>query len=484
MSLTGALSVALSGLTTSTTAAQLISGNIANAQTPGYTDKSLDLASVSTGSSMGGVEINAYARVTDSVLTATYNNATSNASYLSTQNGYMSQVQSILDSTEDPPALANDLSNFQAAWTQYGSDPSDTTLQQNVVATGEALAQQIGSIGDQATTLKSNIEGDLSTSVQTLNTDLQQVQSLNVQISTAMAEGQPTVDLQDQRDQTINQIAQYTSVQVLPRANGQVALYTPSGTGLLDQVAQTFSVSTDPTTGDPCVVNNIGVNVDNALTGGTLQAQTDFLSSSNSPANGVGVINKLNSQLTALANLFVSPAAGGFASTYNSATTGTGELPSGFFTATTDANGNVSDVASFAVNANLVNGTSKVKTAAASSVANTFNASNLAINTATTPPTTSSTFSATGLTVQNQTYSGITTAILSGFQQAANAIKGQSSTATTQQTYYQNSLSSETGVNTNTELVNLTSWENSYAASAHVISTIQQMMTTLENLLS
>jgi len=73
---------------------------------------------------------------------------------------------------------------------------------------------------------------------------------------------------------------------------------------------------------------------------------------------------------------------------------------------------------------------------------------------------------------------------LSGFQQAANTISSQSSTASTQQTYYQNTLTSQTGVDTDTELVNLTNWENSYAASAHVISTIQQMMQTLENMVS
>jgi flagellar hook-associated protein FlgK len=73
---------------------------------------------------------------------------------------------------------------------------------------------------------------------------------------------------------------------------------------------------------------------------------------------------------------------------------------------------------------------------------------------------------------------------LSGFQTAANNIQASSTSASTQQTYYQNALASETGVNTDTELVNLTNWQNSYAASAHVISTIQSLMTVLENMVT
>jgi flagellar hook-associated protein 1 FlgK len=238
------------------------------------------------------------------------------------------------------------------------------------------------------------------------------------------------------------------------------------------------------------VVNSLGADVSAVLTGGSLQAETDFLSTSNSTAPGTNVVGKILSQLQNFANLFVSTATSpnsSFASTYNSATPAqSGELASGFFTATTDANTGLPELGTFAVNPLLVNGTSTIKQAATTNVANTFSATNLAIVPAAPPAaeTTSSAFTATGLTANNQTYSGIANAILSGFQQAANTIQTASTTATTQKTYYQTTLSSATGVNTDTELVNLTNWQNSYAASAHVISTIQSMFTILEGMVS
>ena len=479
MSLSGALSVALSGLQTSTTVAQLISGNIANAGTAGYTAKTANLSPIDSGDSMGGVQISSYSRVTDSVLSASLNSATSSSSYYSTQNGYMTQLQSILNSSSVPPALSAAMSNFQSAWTQFTAAPETATQQKAVVAAAQTLVSTVDGISAQASALQTQVQTDLSTTVKTLNTDLAQVQNLNVQIATAQANGQPTVDLEDQRDQAVTAIAAITNVQVMTRANDGIALYTPGGTALLDGQPQVFSV-----TGGSTVTNAVGADVTAQLTGGSLQAQTDFLSTSGSNAPGVSVVSNLQSQLQNFTNMFISTATGSFASTYNNATpTNTGEQGTSFFTATLASNG-LPDVASFAVNASLVSGATAVKQSAAAAVNSTFSATNLAINTSTTPATTTSTFTAAGLTANNQTYSGIANAILSGFQQSANTIQSSSATATTQQTYYQNALSSESGVNTDTELVNLTNWQNSYAASAHVISTIQQMMQVLENMVS
>ena len=96
---------------------------------------------------------------------------------------------------------------------------------------------------------------------------------------------------------------------------------------------------------------------------------------------------------------------------------------------------------------------------------------------------TTGTFSANGLNVNNQTYAGIATSILSGFQQQANTLQSSSQAATAQQTYYQSTLSNKTGVNIDAELVDLTNLQNAYAASAHVITTIQSMLTTLEGVI-
>ena len=153
MSLSSALNVALTGLQTSTTLLQLAANNISNAQTPGYTEKSAALSSSALGSAASGVEIVNYSRATDTVLTQSYNAATSTGSYLSTQNSYMQQVQSILDSTANNPALSNAVSQFAAAWTQLQASPEDPTVQQAVVQAGNNFATQVNAVSSQVTSL-------------------------------------------------------------------------------------------------------------------------------------------------------------------------------------------------------------------------------------------------------------------------------------------------------------------------------------------
>jgi flagellar hook-associated protein 1 FlgK len=486
MSLTGALSAALSGLQTSTAAAQLISTNIANSQTLGYSKKSLELAPVVTGAG-AGVQIVGYTRASDTILSATLNSATCRANYYSTQNSYLTQVQAILDSTGNPPTLSNDLSNFQAAWTSFASNPSDETLERTIVSAGQKLSNTINGIGEQITELQRAVENDLSTSITSLNEALKTVESYNILITKAISNNQPTGDLEDQRDIAVNEVAKFTNVTVMQREYGQVALYTQNGTILLDGTAQTFYLGS----GSNTILNNTGSDVTASLSGGSLDAQAEFLATTPSSASGTGVIEKLKSQIQNFANLFIATTSNGnsFADVYNGAAADSTDQPSDFFTALTDDNG-LPDLATFAVNVSLVDGTTTIKSAAASIINDAFCDADRAITTTydagsdTYTYTTSTTFSSTGLTAQRQTYSGIVTAILSGFQQAANAVKSQYATASTQQSYYQSALASSTGVNTDAELVALTNWENSYAASAHVISTIQSMMKTLEDLVS
>lgn len=483
MSLSGALSAALSGIKTSTTAVQLISANVSNAQTEGYSSKSITLAQSTTAAGTGGVEIVGYTRKNNEVLRATYNSSTSNAAFLSTQDNYMGSIKSILDFYSDTPSLSAAVADFQTAWTNYATSTDDATAQQAVISAGEKMASAISTIAAQVTDLQDTIESDIDTTVSTLNANLLKIQDYNSQIVAARAAKRQTGDLEDARDRAVNEIADTVGVQIMERGDGQIALYTPGGTAMIDGEARTFSSA------DGVVTNEVGADVSGALTGGKLEAQIAFISdttstttSSSATGNGINVINKIKSQLQNFANMFVNSAAGGFADAYDSATTGSGELASSFFTCSLDTNG-LPDISSFGVNSALTSGTSTLKQSGAQTIADLFTDTTVAIDMSTTPDTLTNVFSATGITTRNKTYTGVMSSILSGFQQMSSTISGVSDTATSQKTYYENQLSSETGVDTDSELVKLTSWQNSYSASAHVISTIQEMFKTLENMI-
>lgn len=448
MSLSSALNVALSGLQTSTTLLQLAANNISNAQTPGYTQKTAALSSSALGGAASGVEIVNYSRATDTVLAQSFNAATSTASYLSTQNSYMQQVQAILNSTANNPALSDAVAQFAAAWTQLQASPEDPIVQSSVIQAGNNLANQINSISSQVTSLAAQANNNIQTTVSQLNSDLNQVASLNQQIFAATGENQPTGNLEDQRDQLITQISGITKISIFPRNQGQVALYSPDGLALLDNnTPQVFSYN------GSAILDASGNNVSNDLTGGSLQAQFQFNATTTPPSSlpGINTIQKLQAQIQDLIGAFTNGSA--FATAYNSGA----DPANDFFT----------NAGSFAVNSALVADPTTIDQTTIAPTAATF--------------TTAYNFSDAnaGLSLPNGTTTDLATTILSGFQQAANTISTQSQSATQQQQYYQQTLSNATGVNIDSELVNLTTLQNTYAASAHVISTIKQMFDTL-----
>ena len=459
----GPIDRALTGLQVNPAQLQVAANNISNAQNPGFTEKSASISSLSLGNDAGGVEITGFTRATNAGLTNSYNAATGDASYYSTQSNYLAQVQTILNSSGNPPALSDAYAQFQSAWTQFAAAPEDPAQQQSVIQAANNLASQIKTAAQAVQKLGLQVTSDTTATVTSLNNDLQQVAALNQQIATAGSGTQSAVNLEDQRDTLINNIAAITNVTVLPRNAGQIALYTPNGQLLLDGTPQTFTYN------GSTVVSSGGQDVTNVLTGGSLQAELQF-NFNGSPAAastlpGSEVIRKLNSQLTELASALTDATSGSpatFANAYNNATTGSGELASNFFTVT--LNSGVPDPTTLAVNANLLNGTNTIKEASGAVVPDALAAAR--------------NFTADGLTVTSGTYGTLVSDILAGFQQAANTVKGQSTTATQQQGFYQQSLSNATGVNVDNELV-VTTLQNSYAASAHVISTINQMLQEL-----
>ena len=116
MSLDTALAGALSSLQTVQQQISLVSNNINNANTPGYTRKTANLAPVGDGVTLVGVKINDYARASDATLLKQLNAAAAESGYKAAQSQYLDQIQNILGASNDNLKLVTDLEAFASAW--------------------------------------------------------------------------------------------------------------------------------------------------------------------------------------------------------------------------------------------------------------------------------------------------------------------------------------------------------------------------------
>src|SRR5579863_9715327 len=142
MSLALSLQNAVSGLQAAQANLGLISSNIANAQTPGYSRQLLPQEAIDNGDlGGGGVRTGVAERVTDQVLNSnllTQNSLTSSASTLSS---YFARVQDLFGTVSNNTSLNASLSNFTSSMQTLAATPEDTVAQSNVISNGQSLTE-------------------------------------------------------------------------------------------------------------------------------------------------------------------------------------------------------------------------------------------------------------------------------------------------------------------------------------------------------
>jgi len=233
-----ALNAALSGLSVAQQQINTISANIANASTPGYTDKILPQTTQIINGQAVGVDSATLSRVVNQTLINDVNQQTSVSAYASIQQGYYTQIQDFQGTPTGGTSLADTLASLDNAFTQLSQSPSDPTLLSQTLTAAQSTASQINSFSNQLTNMRAQTESDISTDVTTVNSDLQTIAQLNVQITSLASQGQSVADLQDQRDDAINDISKYMQINTSTTGN-TVSVLTTSGTVLANNAAQT-----------------------------------------------------------------------------------------------------------------------------------------------------------------------------------------------------------------------------------------------------
>jgi flagellar hook-associated protein 1 len=229
---------AVTGLLAFQKALAVTGNNITNSATPGYNRETVQLASVpgqadSEGYIGAGVNVTTVSRVVDGFATKQAQNANST---LSQQSAYLSvgnQLDNLLGGTTN--GIASSLTSFFNSFQTLASDPSSTANRQAVLSQAGSLAATINQTSNQLVGINNNVNEQIRTSVQQVNTLAAGIASLNTNIiaATAQAGGQPPNTLLDQRDQLIGQLAQITNVSTNPESSGALDVFIGNGQPLV-----------------------------------------------------------------------------------------------------------------------------------------------------------------------------------------------------------------------------------------------------------
>lgn len=241
MGISSVLTSALSGLHVNERGLDVVSRNIANAGTPGYTRKVLNRESVLAAGNAVTVQARSIDRQLNEILQRDLRGANSAVS----QADVIKQFLDRMDLMFGPPGGASSLdtvfNNFSDSLERLSASPDSTISRQDVIGTAQVMAQQLNGMSAEIQRLRGEINRAMGTAVNTANDALLQLERINSDIIERSAAGAPPPDLLDARDRQIDRLAELMDVQVFEGPTGTVSVFTESGVLLFDAQASLLS---------------------------------------------------------------------------------------------------------------------------------------------------------------------------------------------------------------------------------------------------
>jgi flagellar hook-associated protein 1 FlgK len=233
MSISQALATSLSGLRATQAGMSLIAANVANAQTPGYVRKSLDLAQTTSGIDGSSVRVAGVNRVLDQYLQSQLRVEVSGGAYADLRANFYEQLQGIYGDPNSNNSLESVFNTFAGAVQSLVTSPDSTAARSLVLSSAQVLAQTLNSTTANIQGLRENAENGLAEAVNSANDAIQKISDLNTQLAGKSIANASDAALADQRDSYIDQLSQLMDIRVVENGENQVSIFTNSGVQLV-----------------------------------------------------------------------------------------------------------------------------------------------------------------------------------------------------------------------------------------------------------
>ena len=232
MGLTQALATSLSGLTATQTSLSVVAGNVANAQTPGYIAQSVGQEALIAGDAGAGVRVTAINRVLDKFLQQQLRTESAGGGYADLKASFYQQLQQVYGQPGSDTSLDAVFNGFTSAVQSLSTSPSSFTAQNQTISAAQTLTNQLNSATDSIQSLRSEADQGIANDIQQANNALQQIANINQQLAGGSPNDSAQALLENQRDQSINQLSKLMNVRVVQGDNNQVSVFTSTGTEL------------------------------------------------------------------------------------------------------------------------------------------------------------------------------------------------------------------------------------------------------------
>jgi flagellar hook-associated protein 1 FlgK len=275
----GIMSMAGQALITQQQAISVTSHNIANVNTPGYSRQKLVMTTnTPLNSAIGpvgnGVSGDAIERIYDRFLNAQILNENQELGRWDAQKQAVESLEMIFNETHGS-GLSEAMSEFWNAWQALTNNPAGPTERQILVTRGQILASTFNKLDSDLSQFQQDLDVAIQGTVTDINRLSEQLADLNQKIISTEAGTHTANDYRDQRDLVLKELSELIDINEFEDANGGVSVLIANGRPLVAGTALwQLSTETNPSgLQDVVWIDDVGntVNISNDISGGKLK---------------------------------------------------------------------------------------------------------------------------------------------------------------------------------------------------------------------
>ena len=242
----GALDAALSGLRVSQQQLNVISNNVANVGTPGYTRKILPQSTQAINGTAVSVRAETIIRNVDTSLQRDVWTQVSRTSAINTTIEYLQTIEQFHGPPDAEVSFVAEVAELRDSFSRLSDSPEDGFLLSATVNQAVDTANKLNDFGRLLTQQRNDAQEELTQSVERVNDLLEQVAELNQQIRFQASTGRTTAQLEDFRDEAVRQLSEELEISYFTRGDGVLVVQTIQGQELAAETARELVFNPTP----------------------------------------------------------------------------------------------------------------------------------------------------------------------------------------------------------------------------------------------
>lgn len=229
MGLTSSLQTAFSGLRATQAGMTVVSQNVANSGSVGYTRRVLDTEQSVAGGQTVGVDVRGSSRTLNTLVQRQVRLEQAGAAYASTRAAVHSSLDGLFDQTSGTGSVSTLVNTFTTKLRALANNPSSYVAQGEVLSAASTLAGTLNGLSGQVQSLRQDAETALGTAIVQADRLIGNIAALNARIVAS-----PGAALEDQRDALIDQLSTLMDVRATVQPGGSVTVATTGGLQLVE----------------------------------------------------------------------------------------------------------------------------------------------------------------------------------------------------------------------------------------------------------